>query len=201
MKIAGTDDNAILCCMKTRNGFTLIELLVVMAIIALLSSVVLATLATARSKARDSRRVADIQQLMTALELYNDANGHYPGSTSCGATVPRTDWCNSAESLAAGHWIRDNGAQGVLSPYIPKDPIDPTAKGIGAGTWPVVPGVYFYYSTPVMSATGVYVIVFKVENSPNPLEASGGVTPCGSSNLSYGTGSNGVITVGQSCSQ
>ena len=60
------------------KGFTLIELLVVIAIIGILSSVVLASLNSARVKARDARRVSDIKQLQVALELYNDAVGSYP---------------------------------------------------------------------------------------------------------------------------
>lgn len=63
---------------KTNKGFTLIELLVVIAIIGLLSSVVLASLNSARTKARDARRVADIKQMQTALELYYDTNKRYP---------------------------------------------------------------------------------------------------------------------------
>ena len=57
-----------------RQGFTLIELLVVIAIIGILSSVVLASLNSARKKSRDARRVADIKQVQLALELYFDSN-------------------------------------------------------------------------------------------------------------------------------
>ncbi len=63
-----------------KRGFTLIELLVVIAIIGILSSVVLASLNSARRKGRDGRRIADIKQLQLALELYYDANGSYPAA-------------------------------------------------------------------------------------------------------------------------
>ncbi len=60
--------------MKTRRGFTLIELLVVIAIISLLSSVVLATLNSARLKARDARAFAEMDQLYLAIMNYADSN-------------------------------------------------------------------------------------------------------------------------------
>jgi len=61
------------------RGFTLIELLVVIAIIGILSSVVLASLNSARKKGRDARRISDIKQLQLALELYYDNNSsEYP---------------------------------------------------------------------------------------------------------------------------
>ena len=56
------------------RGFTLIELLVVIAIIGILSSVVLASLNSARQKGRDAKRISDVKQLQLALELYYDAN-------------------------------------------------------------------------------------------------------------------------------
>lgn len=68
---------------KISGGFTLIELLVVIAIIGVLASVVLASLNTARKKARDARRVADIKQIQLALELYFDSQGNtYPATVA-----------------------------------------------------------------------------------------------------------------------
>ncbi len=68
------------------RGFTLIELLVVVAIIGILSSIVLASLNSARKKGRDARRVSDIKQLQLALELYYDSCNRYPNVAQFSAT-------------------------------------------------------------------------------------------------------------------
>jgi prepilin-type N-terminal cleavage/methylation domain-containing protein len=67
--------------LKTKQkGFTLIELLVVIAIIGLLASVVLLALNSARQKSRDAKRLADVRQIASALELYFNDNNAYPGA-------------------------------------------------------------------------------------------------------------------------
>lgn len=66
------------------RGFTLVELLVVIAIIGVLATLLLLQLNTARQKARDARRVADVNQVRSAMELFFDDTGTYPTSTNLG---------------------------------------------------------------------------------------------------------------------
>ena len=89
-----------------QRGFTLIELLVVIAIIGILSSVVLASLNSARKKGRDARRISDLKQIQLALELYYDSNSGYPTALSSLApsfiaTIPTDPSNQAAYSYAA----------------------------------------------------------------------------------------------------
>ena len=56
------------------KGFTLIELLVVVAVIALLSAVGLVAFQSGRQKSRDAKRLADMTQLATTMELFFNTN-------------------------------------------------------------------------------------------------------------------------------
>jgi type II secretion system protein G len=70
--------------MKTQKskGFTLIELLVVVAIIGVLATIVLSSLSNARAQARDARRISEMKNLETALEMYYLDNNRYPAMTA-----------------------------------------------------------------------------------------------------------------------
>jgi len=70
-----------------KKAFTLVELLVVIAIIGLLSTLSVVALNSARAKARDARRLSDIKQLRTALDMYYDSAGTYPNSLTPGSPL------------------------------------------------------------------------------------------------------------------
>jgi type II secretion system protein G len=81
---------------SNKKGFTLIELLVVIAIIGLLSTLAVVALNSARQKSRDSKRVADIKQIQTALELYFADNNGYPvEATAIELGVDATSLCSN----------------------------------------------------------------------------------------------------------
>lgn len=66
---------------KNQKGFTLIELLVVVAIIGMLISIILVGLGSARQKSRDAKRLSDMQQIKTGLDLYYNTAAGYPDTT------------------------------------------------------------------------------------------------------------------------
>ena len=69
---------------KRFSGFTLVELLIVIAIVGILVTGSVLLLNQARGKSRDAKRVADMKQIATALELYLAEEGSYPATLTPG---------------------------------------------------------------------------------------------------------------------
>lgn len=149
---------------KKPSGFTLIELLVVISIIGLLSSIVLTSVNSARSKARNAREKSDVRQIITALELArsNSPQDQYPLSASNGA-----GWSclkSSGGRCWRGHYSA-LPAQAVadMAPYLPTLP--QTAVNTSGGTSCYAYDSYLYISnhpSPVgsftFSGTGAFLI-------------------------------------------
>ncbi|MBK5215843.1 MAG: DUF1566 domain-containing protein [Candidatus Pacebacteria bacterium] len=87
--------------MKYHKGFTLIELLVVIAIIGILSSVVLASLNTARTKGQIAAIKSNLKNIIAQAELAYDGPGNY--STVCGSSRdPKIDSMITAINNSGG---------------------------------------------------------------------------------------------------
>ena len=104
---------------RQAKGFTLIELLIVIAIIGLLASVIVVALGNSRIKARDARRLADTQQIRTALDLYLNQAGGYPdesvwnvgGLISCAGVTLMT--VPSDPGVGYSYTYKHTGTQGT----------------------------------------------------------------------------------------
>lgn len=67
---------------KNNKGFTLFELLVSISIIAVLTAVAVVSYGGLNKKARDSRRVADLEKIRLALEAARQIGNTYPSTLS-----------------------------------------------------------------------------------------------------------------------
>ncbi|TSC51792.1 MAG: prepilin-type N-terminal cleavage/methylation domain-containing protein [Parcubacteria group bacterium LiPW_72] len=134
----------------SKKAFTLIELLVVIAIIGLLATIVTVSVNSARKKARDAKRVADLKQIQTALEIFYDQYGQYP--VTAGHTYWDGHWMAFQNCLQTGTGCYNYGA-GSISPYtpiiikVPQDPLDSDPNSANNGTT-------YYYAWPAGCGNG-----------------------------------------------
>lgn len=153
-----------------KKGFTLIELLVVIAIIGLLTTLAIVALDSARQKSRDAKRVTDIRQIQTALELYFNGGGTYPGLL----VGPQSEVLGTAIKCIDGNGFNAAIGCSVNPLYMGQVPDEPTPTNSDSGG-------YVYWGRQatgdcVASADGdceEYDINFYLEGNTGELEGPG----------------------------
>jgi len=144
---------------KNKKAFTLIELLVVIAIIGILTTIAVVALNNARAKARDAKRVADVKQIQTALELYFNDMNRYPLTAEFTSTGLSSTSTNSTTTYMA---------------------TIPTAPTPNDGTCSNSDNAYYYSSTDGAS----YSLSFCVGGTTGSLQ--GGLNTASPAGIAYG---------------
>ena len=137
-----------------RRGFTLIELLVVIAIIGILSTLAVVALNSARQRSRDAKRVSDIRQIQTSLELGYAESGGYPAAPS--AIVLGSD--NYDVLCINGGSVFQGSGTGCTTMLMGLVPSNPTPNGED-----------YLYASATGSAT--YSITFNLEGQTGQLQS------------------------------
>ena len=96
---------------KSRAGFSLIELLAVMAIIAVLTGILLPNYMGARERARDAKKMQELNTIKTALRMYYNDNQNYPAGSGVTLGTGFTGYMPTV--LSIGHtYYRINSGDG-----------------------------------------------------------------------------------------
>ncbi|MFZ2803735.1 MAG: type II secretion system protein [Patescibacteria group bacterium] len=156
---------------KKQQGFTLIELLVVIAIIGLLATLAVVAFGSAQQKARDSKRVADVQSLVSAFAAASS------DSSSNALCVKTTCAVISADTVASGLGICNNscgvgGATDISSTYLNLSTVnDPTASVLATKCVSPTPTGACNYTIYNGATLSNFTIGFWTENAVSSLAA------------------------------
>ncbi len=136
---------------QNARGFTLIELLVVIAIIGILSSVVLASLNTARQKGADAAIKSDLANVRSQTAIVYDSNNQNYGVDASACNTAGSIFLDSVVAAAIAHAQTQSGASATC--YADDGVV---SAGVAASSWALsVP----LKSTPAVSwcvdSTGV----------------------------------------------
>jgi prepilin-type N-terminal cleavage/methylation domain-containing protein len=154
---------------KNNKGFTLIELMVVISIIGLLSSIVLASIKVARDKSVATKFKSEIQQFVSALELYKTSTGKYPYEGGLPTTSFATNINNNNAEVTTFIFNQpvNTPLSTLVTPYLkslPKVPANAYTAGNPAWRYYANNTSYSPYRCVGDNVTPVYVILFTNQN-------------------------------------
>ncbi len=142
-----------------KKSFTLIELLIVVAMVALISILAISSFGGTRTKARDTKRLADIKQIQTALEMYYSDQSDYPSGTDLKLGADGVSRCLYHNTFA-DTGFQASCASGAIT-YMGKVPTDPK---------PVLNEAEYIYNH--IPGTDTYSIRYYLETGAGDLQGS-----------------------------
>lgn len=114
---------------SNKKGFTLIELLVVLAVVGVLSGIVMQSLSSARTKARNVQRLENVESIAKAFQVATTGTtNHFPSSGGVGPVcLGTTSTCWGGYPAAPN--INTLVRSGLASDVIPRDPFFQSGMG------------------------------------------------------------------------
>lgn len=175
---------------NARRGFTIVELLVVILVVGILAGIVAVSYSRSSAQARDTKRVADLEEIADAITAYRlRYNDHVTNTT-----------CPGAGNGTGNGWFNFQGTgytKSILScltdkGYLNANTTDPSGCGTTAQDAPgkkcKQSGYTYMKSTCTVSGQTVTVLMARLELSGDVADLQGTNTICSSS--SYATSYN-----------
>ena len=160
---------------KNKKSFTLVELLLVIAIIGVLATLIIVTVRSAQSRARDAKRVSVLEVLNTAIQTYYRETGHFPSlPAGCGTIIaghPEFGRINSKSSnqvaaTVSGSCLTSDFILGLAPSHISSLPQDPgpaqLSNGLNSRGF-----IYFHYFDQSKQLECYKILVRNPENGAN----------------------------------
>lgn len=140
---------------QSRSGFTVVEMIIVIAVIGILAGIVTVAFNGTQQRARDNKRLSDMQAIADAIRLYRTKFGNdIQAGSGCGYSGNGSGWFNFSDGSATSYpasilsCLTNNG-------YLDSSYVDPSGCTSSSGCGGK--GIYMKYTCGTGDAAITYL--------------------------------------------